>query len=380
MIDWPGIWNEDDSSRRFSPTRAILHLGSLIYRLIVSSRNRLYDRQILKSVRLSCPVISVGNLTVGGTGKTPCVIGLAKMLVRHGYRPAVLSRGYGGKNQESVNIVSDGTNVKQNAEAAGDEPLLIARSLTGIPILTGAKRALTGQAAIEQFNADVLVCDDAFQHRQIFRDINIVLLDAERPLGNGRLLPRGELREPAESLRRADSIVLTRADNSGNPPDEIARIAREQNIPVFRSVHRLREMVRPQERLSLPPEDFRGKNVCAFCGIARPASFKKSLLDAGMHILSFIDFPDHYAYKRDDLEAIRKHFSAQNADAWITTEKDAMRLEESPDFLNQLFIARMEMEIQPSTPSFDDFIIKRLEATEVASGEWRAMSNKGKKD
>jgi len=336
----------------------------LIYRLIVSSRNHLYDRQILNSVRLARPVISVGNLTVGGTGKTPCVIALAKILADRGFRPAILSRGYGGKNQESVNIVSDGTIVKLSAEAAGDEPLLIARSLPGVPVLTGAKRKITGQAAIEQFNADVLVCDDAFQHRQIFRDIDIVLLDAERPLGNGRLLPRGELRESVKNLRRADCIVLTRADKSGNPPGEIVRIAREQNIPIFRSVHRLREMVRPQENLSLPPEDFRGKSICAFCGIARPASFKKTLIDAGMHILSFIDFPDHYAYRSDDLEAIRKHFSAQKADAWITTEKDAMRLEESPDFLNQLFIARMEMEIQPSTPSFDDFIIKRLEAME----------------
>jgi len=360
MIDWPGIWNENDSSRRISPTRAILYLGSLVYRLIVSSRNRLYDRQILKFVRLARPVISVGNLTVGGTGKTPCVIGLAKMLARRGYRPVVLSRGYGGKNQASVNIVSDGINIMLGAEEAGDEPLLIARSLPGIPVLTGAKRALTGQAAIERFNADVLICDDAFQHRQIFRDIDIVLLDADRPLGNGRLLPRGELREPVESLRRADCIVLTRADKAGTPPDEIARITRERSIPVFRSVHRLREMVRPREHLTLPPENFRGKSICAFCGIARPASFKKSLLDAGMHILSFIDFPDHYAYKRDDLEAIQKHFSTQNADAWITTEKDAMRLEESPDFLNQLFIARMEMEIQPSTPSFDDFILRRL--------------------
>ncbi|HRS84019.1 MAG TPA: tetraacyldisaccharide 4'-kinase, partial [Smithellaceae bacterium] len=154
--------------------------------------------------------------------------------------------------------------------------------------------------------------------------------------------------------------------------DEIVRIADASGIPVFRSVHRFKEMVRPQDRLSLPPEDFRGKSVCAFCGIARPASFKKSLLDSGMHILSFIDFPDHYTYKSDDLEAIRKHFSAQNADAWITTEKDAMRLEESPDFLNRLFIARIEMEMQPSTPSFDDFILRRLKKV---SNEQRLTSD-----
>lgn len=366
MIDWPGIWNEDDSVRRFSPTRAILHLGSLIYRLIVFSRNRLYDRQVLKSVRLACPVISVGNLTVGGTGKTPCVIGLAKMLTRHGYRPAVLSRGYGGQHSGPVRIVSDGANVEQSAAETGDEPLLIARSLPGVPVITGARRALTGQAAIERFNADVLICDDAFQHRQIFRGINIVLLDMERPLGNGRLLPRGELREPAESLWRADCIVLTRADKTGPTPARIARIADASGIPVFRAVHRFRELIGPDGGV-LPPEHLRGKKVCAFCGIAKPASFKKILLEAEAEILSFIDFPDHYVYNRDDLEALRRHFSEQNADCWLTTEKDAMRLEAFPDFLETLFIAHVEMEILPSTPSFDDFILRRLK--KVSDGQ-----------
>ncbi len=359
MIDWQRVWNEDDPVRRFSPTRAILHLGSLIYRLIVFSRNRLYDRQMLKSVRLACPVISVGNLTVGGTGKTPCVIGLAKMLARHGYRPAVLSRGYGGQNTGPVRIVSDGANAEQSAAETGDEPLLIARSLPGVPVITGARRTLTGQSAIERFNADVLICDDAFQHRQISRDINIVLLDAERPLGNGRLLPRGELREPAESLRRADCIVLTRADKTGPTPARIARIADASGIPVFRAVHRFRELIGPGGGV-LPPEHLRGKKVCAFCGIAKPASFKKILLEAEAEVLSFIDFPDHYVYNRDDLEALRRHFSAQNADCRLTTEKDAMRLEAFPDFLKTLFVARVEMEILPTTPSFEDFIINRL--------------------
>jgi tetraacyldisaccharide 4'-kinase len=382
MIDWQRIWNDDDSIRRFSPTRAILYPGSLIYRLIVSLRNRLYDRQTLKTVRLSCPVISVGNITVGGTGKTPCVIRLAKMLQQHGYQPAVISRGYGGKNFKPVNIVSDGKGILPGAEEAGDEPLLIARSLPGIPVITGAKRALTGKAAIDRFGANVLICDDAFQHRQIFRDIDIVLLDAERPLGNGHLLPRGELREPAESLRRADCIVLTRADKAGPPPGEIARIADASGIPVFRAAHRFKEMIRP-DRNTLLPSDLRSKKVCAFCGIAKPASFKKLLLDAEAQILSFMDFPDHYVYNRNDLEAIQKHFSAQNTDYWITTEKDAMRLGDHPDFLKNIWVLRMEMEIQPSTPSFEDFIVKRLEAIKVTSDEIgkgpEAMGNRKRK-
>ena len=360
MIDWKRIWHDDDSIRRFSPTRAILYLASLLYRLIVYLRNQLYDRQIFPSVKLSCPVISVGNITVGGTGKTPCVIGLAKILQQHGYQPAVISRGYGGKNPQPINMVSDRRGILLGADIAGDEPLLIARSLPGIPVITGAKRKLTGQAAIDQFGVNVLICDDAFQHRQIFRDIDIVLLDAEKPLGNGHLLPRGELREPAGSLKRAGCLMLTRADKTGPLNPDIARIAGASGIPVFRAAHRFVELIRPEENLPLPPDVLRGKKVCAFCGIAKPASFKKLLREAEAEILSFVDFPDHYAYDRQDLEGLIKHFEAQGADYWITTEKDAMRLSGYPEFLKRLCVLRMEMEIMPARPSFEGFILERL--------------------
>ena len=361
MIDWQRIWNEEDSIRRFSPTRALLYLSSLIYRLIVDLRNRLYDRQILKSVRLSCPVISVGNITVGGTGKTPCVIGLARMLQQSGFKCAVISRGYGGKNPQPVNIVSDGNSVLLGAESAGDEPLLIARSLPGIPVITGAKRTLTGQAAINRFGCNVLICDDAFQHRHIFRDIDIVLLDAEKPLGNGHLLPRGPLREPKDGLKRADCIILTRAGGTKTLHPEIDAIVSRAGIPVFRAAHQFKELIRPG--IHSPEQNvLRGKKVCAFCGIAQPASFKKLLIEAGSELMSFMEFADHYTYDRNDLETLKNHFLKFHADYWITTEKDAMRLEAHPEFLKNLCILRVEMEIKPSEPSFEEFILKRLNA------------------
>lgn len=361
MIDWPRIWNDDDSLRRFSPTRALLYLFSLVYRLIVYLRNRLYDRQILTSVKLSRPVISVGNLTVGGTGKTPCVIGLGQLLGRLGFQPAVISRGYGGKSPAPVNIVSDGKSILQDARDAGDEPLLIARALPGIPVITGARRALTGQAAIDRFGAQVLVCDDAFQHRQIVRDIDIVLLDAEKPLGNGHLLPRGCLRESIEGLRRADCLILTRCDQACPLHPDIAKIVEATGIPVFRAAHRFRDLVRPSDNTAESPAGLRGKKVCAFSGIAQPGSFKKLLRDAGANVLSFIEFPDHYVYNRNDLDAMEKHFATLGAEGWITTEKDAMRLTPYPDFADRILILRVEMEIQPSTPSFEDFIAERLQ-------------------
>jgi len=362
MTDWQRIWNDEDSIHRFSPTRALLYLSSLIYRLIVDLRNRLYDRQILKSVRMSCPVISVGNITVGGTGKTPCVIGLARMLQQNGFKCAVISRGFGGKNPQPVNIVSDGNSVLLGAESAGDEPLLIARSLPGIPIITGAKRKFTGRTAIDRFGSDVLICDDAFQHRQIIRDIDIVLLDAEKPLGNGYLLPRGPLREPKDSLQRADCIILTRSEGTEPLHPNVAGIVSKAGIPVFRAVHQFKELIRPGGNHLTEQNVLKGKKVCAFCGIAQPASFKKLLIEAGSEVISFMEFPDHYSYDRKDLEALKNHFLKFHADYWITTEKDAMRLEAHPEFLKTVCILRVEMEIKPSEPSFEDFILKRLKA------------------
>lgn len=362
MIDWQRIWNDNGALGRFSPTGAILYLFSLLYRLIVHLRNRLYDRQILKTVKLPCPVISIGNITVGGTGKTPCVIALTRMLQEQGYEPAVLSRGYGGKRPKPVNVVSDGKNILLDVQSAGDEPLLIARSLPGVPVLTGAKRRRTGQAAIDQFGARVLICDDAYQHRQIFRDIDIVLLDAEKPLGNGQLLPRGPLREPVVNLSRAHCIILTRADNAPILHQDVARIASASRIPVFRAAHRFREMIRPGEDLHVQPGDLYGKRICAFCGIARPDSFKKLLENAGVKLLSFIPFPDHYAYTRHDLEALKNQFLPQSADYWVTTEKDAMRLADHPDFLKTIWILRMDMTIEASAPSFEAVVTERLTA------------------
>jgi tetraacyldisaccharide 4'-kinase len=360
MIPWQRIWNDDEAIRRFSPTGAILYLASLPYRLIVSQRNRLYDGQILKSAKLARPVISIGNITVGGTGKTPCVIYLAQMLGRLGYRPAVLSRGYGGKNPQPVNIVSDGRTIFLDAKQAGDEPLLIARTLPGVPVLTGARRSLTGQAAIERFGAQVLICDDAFQHRQIRRDINIVLLDAQRPFGNGHLLPRGGLREPLSGLRRADCLMLTRDEQSRTLHPEIERLA-SGGIPVFRAVHRLREIVIPSKNEHLAPGALAGKKVCAFSGIARPESFRRVLQEAGADILSFIDFPDHHPYNRSDLKFLEDSFCPLGADFCLTTEKDAVRLAAWPDFYKLIAYVRIEMQIMPAATAFEDFIVGRLE-------------------
>jgi len=362
---WQRIWNDDGSINRYTVIKIIAFAISLPYRLIITFRNRLYDKKIFAVVKLPCPVISVGNITAGGTGKTPCVIMLARMLQSHGFKPAILSRGYGGKTTKSVNIVSDGKNILLDSKTAGDEPFLMAQSLRSIPIFVGPQRIKTGVTAINRFGANVLICDDAMQHRQIFRDINLVLLDSPDPLGNGHVLPRGKLREPIAGLGRASAFLLTRADETPNTDSINNKLTQIGNIPIFTSIHKLKDVIKGDYSDKWPIAGLKGKKVCAFCGIAKPDSFKKSLLAAQCHILSWDTFPDHHNYSRAELEIIKNKFYNYEADLIITTQKDGMRLQNFAEFLSIIHMMRIEMEITPSRESFDNFILDRLAAAVV---------------
>lgn len=374
--NWQRIWSEDGSSR-YAPARAILYTVSFIYRLIISLRNRLYDQKFFQEIKLPCPVISVGNITVGGTGKTPCVIWLARMLQEQGFKPAILSRGYGGKSKKPVNIISNGKKILASSSEAGDEPYLIARSLKKIPVITGPKRVLTGRAAIAEFGANVLICDDAFQHRQIFRDINLVLLDSRKPLGNDHLLPRGELREPVSALKRADAFIMTRTGEAQKPNLNLDKLSGLPEIPVFRSSHRPVDVVSGDYSRRLSLAGLNGKKVYAFAGIARPESFKKTIEMAGAQILSFDSFSDHHCYAASELENIRHNFLKTNADFLITTEKDGMRLQEFPEFLKAIYMLRIELEIIPDGNALKEFILAKLE---TKGGEFVKRSQDGKRN
>lgn len=363
MDNWQRIWNDDGSNNRYSPTKTLLYAFSLLYRLIIHLRNWLYDHNIFREVKLPCPVISVGNITVGGTGKTPCVIWLARMLREQGFKPAVLSRGYGSINSSPVNIVSDGNHILASSAGAGDEPYLMARSLQGIPIITGPQRILTGKTAINSFGADVLICDDAFQHRQIFRDINLVLLDSEKPLGNGQMLPRGSLREPITALSRASAFILTRTNESAKTNVAIAKLAAAGNTPVFKSAHRPVAAIKGDYSRQLSLADLQGKKVCAFAGIAQPESFKKTLLSLGVQVISWDIFPDHHRYCLQELKNVRHNMSKNNADIIMTTEKDGMRLQEFTEFLNEIYLLRIELEIVPDENSLKNFLLGKLGKT-----------------
>ena len=353
------IWYANHAHSFLNPSILFLGFLSLLYRSIIHLRNRFYDMGILTQEKLPCKVISVGNITVGGMGKTPTVILLANLMREQGYKPAVLSRGYGGKATPAINIVSDGSRVLMGHEEAGDEPVLIAKSAAGIPVLTGPKRVITGRAAVKDFGVDLLILDDAFQHRSIFRNIDIVLLDREKPFGNGFLLPGGPLREPPEALKRADLLIWKDRIIDGRYPQY-----QEQGIgcflPVFSGHLKPKALIRGNTGETLALEHIRGKKILAFAGIGSPESFVKTIESLGGIIVTFLPFPDHHLYTLSDISEIRKITSSSHAEIIMTTEKDAIRLTAFSDFLQAVLILRVEMKMLPSQEAFSAWIMERL--------------------
>ena len=346
-----------------------LFLISILFESIIGLRNYFYNTGIFRIRKLDCKVISVGNITVGGTGKTPMVIMLANLLRDRGYRPAILSRGYGGKQKNRINIVSDGENICMNSQNAGDEPVLIAKSVRNTPVITGKNRYQTGRYAVDNFGADVLILDDAFQHRSLFRDIDIVLLDNERPFGNGFVIPRGELREPANALGRADVIVKTgtkdRDQGSGvrgqGPGGRDQGPGGRDQAPVYNAYRIPKSLLKAGTGVIYPLDYLRAKKVLAFAGIARPDSFKRTIASVGGETAAFLVFPDHQVYTRDDIMQIEKAATQCAAQVILTTEKDGIKLIDFPDFLRDIYQLKIEMEVSPSRGEFENIILKKLE-------------------
>jgi tetraacyldisaccharide 4'-kinase len=353
------IWYSDTPLSVFNPLVLVLSLFSLPYRVVIDVRNRMYDIGIFTQMKLPCKVISVGNITVGGTGKTPMVIMLAKLLKVKGYRPAILSRGYGGKSKSPVNIVSDGSTILTGHSEAGDEPVLIAQSAEGIPVITGPERTVTGDFAVKTFGADVLILDDAFQHRRIFRDIDIVLLNREKPFGNGFLLPRGPLRESPRGLNRAHLQIWKDSARDGRYP-----LYCEQGIgtfsPVLSAYLRPKDLVRGNTGEPLPLEYIGRKKICAFAGIGSPENFRETIDSLGGMLVGFLSYPDHYRFTSEDVDEIRREKAASGADILVTTEKDGIRLTEFTDFLKEVLILRVEMEMLPSRDEFAALLLEKL--------------------
>ncbi len=305
---------------------AVLSALSLLYRSTISLRHALYKYGLLRSNKAACRVISVGNITLGGTGKTPMVISLAGLLSEKQKRPVVISRGYGRKDDSAVLVVSDGNSVLVDTLTGGDEPVLIGSKLSGVPVVVGKNRCEASQFAVQRFGADLVILDDGFQHLKLKRDIDIVLVDAADPFGNGKLFPSGILREPVASLRRAHAVVLTRVDASDAVEALSERIRRVTAAQIFTSHQRATDLIETSTHDVKPLAALRGTRILAFSGIARPLSFTGLLKTLGGVIAAECIYPDHHEYSKTDLATIFQKAADERVSLIVTTEKDAVRL------------------------------------------------------
>jgi len=323
--------------------RAGAAVASRLYGLGAGLRRTLYARGWLRTKNLPAPVVSVGNLTVGGTGKTPVVACLARLWRDRGRRVAILSRGYGGQSR-GVTCISDGqhTYTYKKPPEVGEEPYWLARALPGVAVYTGACRFAAGMAAWKACKPDLFLLDDGFQHFQLHRDLDLVLLDAASPFGNGYLLPRGPLREPLTSLAAAHGLILTRFD----PERHQAQLATIQRA--FPDKPLLTATIAPIKVTAYPggqaeaPAALRHQTLLAFAGLARPEVFAATLQDLGVDLRGFRIFSDHHAYSHEELDRLTAAARALGAGALVTTGKDWASLGERWDGGVPLWVLEVE--------------------------------------
>jgi tetraacyldisaccharide 4'-kinase len=294
-------------------------------------REYLYQKGVFSSTSFDVPVISIGNLTMGGTGKTPMVQHLARLLQKNGFQPAIVSRGYGGATKERINIVSDGEHVLLDAAYVGDEPRMLAEALPGVFLLTGIVRRLPAAKAVEM-GADILLLDDGFQHLAIRRDLDLVLFNADKLAGNSRVFPGGALREPVRALRRCHAFLLTGIDERNREQAERFRRLLEKKFPgrpVFFSEYRTAGLVRQKkegERIPMRRDELAGKRCFAFCGIARPEGFRRTLAELGIEPVAFKALADHHSYTGKVVRQLITEAKKAGANFLLCTEKDLVKL------------------------------------------------------
>lgn len=363
--------------------RWFLYGLSWIFLAVVQSRLWLYRKRFRKARQLGVMVVSVGNLTVGGTGKTPVVERLARELQDGGRTVAILSRGYKSKKLPLIRrlrrrwfgkfkprVVHDGRRLLLDSAWAGDEPFMLARSLGNVLVLVDRDRARTGRHAIREFNADLLILDDGMQYQDIEHRLDICLIDRQAPFGNEYLLPRGTLREPPSNLARASYILITKAIRGGSAT-LINRI-REYNrtaeiIECTHGPRYLQNLHDPADRK--PLAWLKGKYIGALSGIARPESFEKSLKDLGADLTITAQFADHHRFSDEELADFVARAVRRDLDAVVTTEKDAVRIPSRIGGVDRpevpIYFLRIEIEILSGQEAWDGLIQRLTERKEV---------------
>lgn len=323
----------------------LLRLCSIPYALGMQLRAIAYRFHLIRSFRLPRQVISVGNLTAGGTGKTPLTAWIATYLINRGKSVAVLTRGYGGTLEGRVAVVADGRQRLLSPQQAGDEPCLLADTVPGLIVVMGSNRYAAGVMALEKFTPDIFILDDGFQHIRLHRDLDILLLDATRPLANGYTLPAGLLRESFSAVRRADLVIYTRCGSGQQPsvriPDGIAVTRARHVLSGFRQADG-----GPQRQFA----ELAGLQGLAFAGIADPAAFFDSLEAAGLTLTATLSFPDHTRYGEEEVASLAGLRRSSKADYLITTAKDAVKLGSCGGMDLPFYVADLEIVFHDPLP------------------------------
>jgi len=348
---WLQIISGERRSVLSALARWALLLASFFYFSAVYFRNKLYDWGWLARYQVSVPVVVVGNLTVGGTGKTPAVEAIANFYRQQNQRITILSRGYGSKDKSN------------------DEALVLKANLPDVPHLQCADRVAAARHASEESNCDLLILDDGFQHRRLQRDLDIVLIDATNPWGYGYCLPRGLLREPRLALGRAGAIIITRSDQVPREQirllrNEIKRYAPDQ--PIAESRHQPQYLQNSMRRMSL--EKLRSQPVAAFCGIGNPRGFLTTLAELGANIVAEMTFPDHFAYGDEDIRALGHWAQTLPANTWlVTTQKDWVKLRLDTLGQRPLWYLRIALEFTQGEEALHALLLRVIQRNDSAA-------------
>jgi len=347
------IQSEKKTFSAYSVLKLFFYIFSVFYWLGYHLRFLLYRSGAVKPKKLQAKVISIGNITLGGTGKTPLVIYLAEKLKQKELKVSILTRGYKRRKKELTEIGRENKKRISWTEV-GDEPYLLASRLYDVPVLISKDRANAGVSAERKYQADFLVLDDGFQHWKLSRDLDIVVIDSTNPFGNLKLLPAGILREPLSSLKRADIFVLNKVDQISDEHNVIRVLRRyNQDAPIIQSVYKINSIERlldhssKEKYLPIQVEEthLEGKKALAFSGIGNPLSFEKSLDLLKVQVLSHRRFPDHFFYQKKDILNLEKEAQNLEADFMITTEKDSIRIPMMSELKIPIYIFKIDLVI-----------------------------------
>jgi len=346
---------------------------SLLYLVVIQIRCLFYRLRIFRARSVTAWVISVGNITLGGTGKTPVVERLAGLLNSRGRKVAIVSRGYRRKRgprlrrlkeklrgAPTTRVVSDGYNILLNSLVAGDEPYMLASNLEGVPVVINRNRRKGALYAIRRFKADTIILDDGFQHLDLKRDLDIVLIDANCPFGNGHIFPRGILREPCRNLSRADLLFITKAVSGGQ--DELKKELRQYNqrARILECRHNPIYLYDVRTSIKASLDFIRGMKAATLAGIANPEGFEKMLSGLGVQVIHSRRFADHHIYSQQELIDVLNKAARRGAEILLTTEKDAVRFPRLPKGSIPVFSLRVRIDSVVEGADIDADILRFL--------------------